>query len=181
MILASLYKKIIFLLFLSPLLYGKILTQTLEQKEKELEAQKTSNQKFSHKGNNSLYFRGDDFVSFFKKNISRLEGNVFVKDGDFSLRSDNAIIYSDENKKTQKIEAFGNVFILRKKSKNLERIEGYSKKAFYYPPSKKLTLLDDAKIIRNKETLEGDIMHYNLETEELSGKRVNGYFVSNKK
>ena len=171
---------LIFCFCYAPFLKGEILYSS--KREKIQLSSKKAHEKLEQtkklKQEDSVYFRGDSLKVNFEKKVNHLKGNVFIQDESFSMKSEEAFLFYRETPKgreIERIEAFGNVSILKSKDENSEEVEAYSQKAYYYPLLDKLSLYEEAKIIRMKDIIEGREMHYNLKTEELLGEKVNGY------
>ena len=171
---------LIFCFCVAPFLKGEILNSS--KREKIQTSSKKAHEKLEQirnfKEKEGVYFRGDSLKVDFQKKVNHLKGNVFIQDESFSMKSEEAFLFYRETQKgreIERIEAFGNVYILKNKDENSEKIEAYSQKAYYYPALDKLSLYKQAKIIRMEDAIEGREMHYNLKTEELLGESVNGY------
>jgi lipopolysaccharide export system protein LptA len=126
----------------------------------------------SQKEEAPILIEADELKYDNKNAVAVYEGNVVVKNQDFTLWADKIYIYFDKkNKKNQnsnleKIEALGNV-----KFKKGE-YSGSSKKAEYYEKGRFLKLIGNARLEKNGNIVEGDIITYYLDTEEafVSGK-----------
>lgn len=179
-------KKILLLLFLlsNQSLFSKILTLEeikleSESQEKKEKLEKIKKEEPSRKKEEDLiYYRGDELKVLQKKNILHLTGNVFVEKGLMSLSSEKAVIFFSKSREAEKVEATGKVHIIKRKDKETDRVDAFSDKAIYFPQEKKITLIGNAIVKRPYDTIEGDILHYNIETEEMSGKHIKGFLSS---
>ncbi|HIQ24679.1 MAG TPA: lipopolysaccharide transport periplasmic protein LptA [Persephonella sp.] len=119
--------------------------------------------------------------------VAVYKGNVIVKQEDFTLWADKIYIYFSKNKNSnnqssnlEKIKAIGNVRFKR------GVYFGRSEKAEYYEKGKFLKLIGNARLEKEGNIIEGDVITYYIDTEEafVSGKnRVRTIIIneSNKK
>ncbi|WP_457622624.1 lipopolysaccharide transport periplasmic protein LptA [Persephonella sp.] len=100
------------------------------------------------------------------ENTAVYTGNVTVKKGDLTINADKMVIYLSEEGDVSRIYAEGNV---RFKKGNRS---GSSKKAEYIKDKNIIVLIDKAKLIQDKNIIEGDEITYHLDTEvaEVKGK-----------
>lgn len=172
-------------------IYAIIITESFDnsldfvKKSQEILSQdklsESANQNSKKVKKDHVYFKSEKLWSYFNKGVSKLQNNVLIKQTDLTLTCDLAFIYFDEKKITQKVEALGNVHIIRQQGKNQERIDAYSKRAVYTPGNRKLSLIENAKIVKSNEIIKGNIINYSLKTEELTGENIDGYLVSKEK
>ncbi|WP_293443368.1 lipopolysaccharide transport periplasmic protein LptA [Persephonella sp.] len=121
-----------------------------------------------------------DTLEYLKKNSMIIyKGNVVVKKGDFTLKSDLLKIFLDEKGDIKKIIATGNVRFVKGNRK------GKSEKAEYFKDKNYLILLGNAELQQNSNIIEGDEIVYYLDTEkaEVKGKhkRVRSIFFPEEK
>lgn len=114
----------------------------------------------------------------YEKNTITYTGNVKATRGQALLKADKLIIYLDDNKKANKIEAIGNVSYTEGARK------GRSNKAQYDLKSETLILIGNARVEEGANFVEGDeIIYYKREDRAVAiGKnsRVRSFYVEEK-
>ncbi|HHG74618.1 MAG TPA: lipopolysaccharide transport periplasmic protein LptA [Persephonella sp.] len=121
-----------------------------------------------------------DTLEYLKKNSMIIyKGNVVVKKGDFTLKSDLLKIFLDEKGDIKKITATGNVRFVKGNRK------GKSEKAEYFKDKNYLILSGNAELQQDSNIIEGEEIIYYLDTEkaEVKGKhkRVRSIFFPEEK
>ena len=158
------------------------LESEIKKKEKILHDKKnkqpTADSEEQDVDDETIHYSGDEILVLQKENIIELKGNVLVKKGLLTISSEKSVIFFSKNKEPEKVEIKGNVRISKEKNKNTAKLEAFSDIAIFYPKEKKISLIGNAIIKRSNDTLEGDILHYNIETEEMSGKQIKGFLTS---
>jgi len=121
-----------------------------------------------------------------KKGVAIYKGNVVVRQNDFTLRADEVYIFLKKDKNSSKekqtssidkIEAVGNVRFQK------GEYSGFAEKAEYYGNGKFVKLIGNAKLEKEGNIIEGDLITYYLNTEEafVSGKnRVRTIIINEK-
>lgn len=126
-----------------------------------------------NKKTSSVLIEADELKYDNKNSVAVYKGNVIAKQEDFTLWADKMYIYFSKNKNSdnqssnlEKMEAIGNVRF--KKGIYF----GRSEKAEYYEKGKLLKLIGNARLEKEGNIVEGDIITYYLDTEEAfaSGK-----------
>ncbi len=184
--------KLLFLVFLSFISFqtsAKILIldefqleSEIKKKENILHHEKnkklTTNSGKQDADDGIIHYSGDEILLLQKENIIELKGNVFVKKGLITISSEKSVIFFSKDKEPEKVETKGNVHISKEGNENTAKLEAFSDIAIFYPKEKKISFIGNAIIKRSSDTLEGDILHYNIETEEMSGKQIKGFLTS---
>jgi len=113
-----------------------------------------------------ILIEADELVYNKNENTAVYKGNVTVKKGNLTINAEKMIIYLSEEGDISRIYAEGDV---RFKKGNRS---GSSKKAEYIKDKDIIVLIDKAKLIQEKNIIEGDEIIYHLDTEvaEVKGK-----------
>jgi|GEM_PF-6448622 len=157
------------------------LESEIKTKEKILHAKKNKDSTNDIKHNNGdgiIHYSGDEILMLQKENTLELKGNVFIQRDLITISSEKGVIFFSKNNEPEKIELKGTVHISKKEIQKKSQLDAFSNIAIFYPKEKKISLLGNAIIKRLNDTLEGDILHYNIETEEMSGKQIKGFLSS---
>ncbi len=114
----------------------------------------------------------------YEKNTITYLGNVKATRGQSLLKADKLIVYLDENKKANKIEAVGNVSYLEGNRR------GKAERAEYDLKTEIITLIGNARVEEGSNFVEGDeIIYYKREERAIAiGKnsRVRSFYVEEK-
>ena len=175
------------LFFLSRNISSKIKTRKepdilLENQKKVLEKNLKENalkkNQSEEEGQTGVYFKSESMQTSLKENYHLFKGNVLIKHQNILLETPKAKVFLNKKREITKIETTNPTHFLKKQTKDSEIVESFSKESFYYPIEKKITLIGKVKITREKDIIEGDIIHYNILNEELTGTKVSGFLSS---
>jgi len=121
----------------------------------------------AEKDNKPIVIEADTLEYNKKDNFILYKGNVIVKKGDFTLRSDILKIFLDSKGDIQKIIAIGNVKFVKGNRK------GKSDEAEYYKDKNYIVLKGNAQLQQDNNIIEGDEIIYYIDSEkaEVVGKK----------
>ncbi len=120
---------------------------------------------YAEKQKPPVVIEADKLTYLKKKNEAIYTGNVVVKKGDFTLFADKMYVFfkqnsKDKKSKIDKIIAIGNVHFTKGVYK------GKAEKLEYYEDKKIIKLIGNAVLEKEGNIIEGDVIVYNLFTEE---------------
>ncbi|WP_186649485.1 LptA/OstA family protein [Fluviispira vulneris] len=140
-----------------------------------------SNDFANHNQNSPVYFEGNKAEGSRKTGILNLIGNVVIMQDDLKLTSDKAQIISSPGTTSgsgstsiQKAIATGNVNIFKKSTINSPEIRANANEIVFLVPEKTMILKGKAKVWRNKEFVNAEIISLNLKTGDISLKDPHG-------
>jgi len=110
-----------------------------------------------------------------KKGIVTYQGNVIMKQGNRYLSATKLIIARDNHGKIESMQAMGApaYFYVRPEPEK-PPIHGQANTLYYFPKQDKLLLIDEAELIQNEDTVQGDHLIYFISTHVLSSLPVPG-------
>ncbi|KAB8027763.1 lipopolysaccharide transport periplasmic protein LptA [Fluviispira multicolorata] len=162
-----------------------------EKKKNEIEISKKSgspkndndlkNDLANHNQNAPVYFEGNSAEGSRKTGVLNLIGNVVIIQDDLKLTANKAQIISSQGKTfgsgsttVKKAIATGNVNIYKKGTSNTPEIRAVANEIEFQVPEKIMVLTGKAKVWRNKEFVNAEIITINLNTGDISLKDPHG-------
>lgn len=106
----------------------------------------------------------------YKNSIVIYTGNVVITKGINRLVADKVISYYNKQHQLIKAIAFGNLAHLQQTAtEEHPELHAYAKRIEYYP-NQRVILIDKAKVLYGKNTMQAPYITYNIQTQELSSK-----------
>ena len=110
-----------------------------------------------------LHVKADRFESDEAKGETLFQGNVTINKGSDELNASTITIYTDINRKPQKVVASGGVFFVISTEDN-NTYQGRAKKVIYTPKKKEYAFYEDVHLrqINQKKEITGEVVVVNL-------------------
>ncbi|MFT5218652.1 MAG: lipopolysaccharide export system protein LptA [Planctomycetota bacterium] len=102
-----------------------------------------------------------------KDNISVYSGNVKLMQGSMEITSDRLVIHFDANNELQLMEMSGSPARFRQIDNNDQQMLGQAKRINYAATDDTLELIEDARFDRGGNTIEGNLIRINTETNSI--------------
>ena len=110
-----------------------------------------------------------------KKGTVTYRENVIMKQGNRYLSARELIIARDPSGKIESMKAMGEpAYFYVKPEPEKPPVHGQAKNLYYFPKQDKLLLIDEAELIQNEDTIQGDHLIYFISTHVLSSQPVPG-------
>ncbi len=124
-----------------------------------------------------IYIEADEFIADRQKNISTYRGNVSLKQGSVELLADSIVVTGGQD--LEKIVAKGQPIrfsqTLKKVSSGVvQKIRGEALMLEYLVAVEKLVFEGDAHLWRDFDEFMGDYIEYNMRSNSVNAKRVEG-------
>ena len=153
---------------------SKDLNKREKAKNKESKSDETA---WSSQNNRKVpvIFEGEQLSGFRKLGTVELKENVKVNQGDFYLESETAKVFFDvSSDEVKKIIAVGSVKIRKVDPVSGVLVKASSRKVEFDAEGQTIKLIDDAKLKRGDDLINGQVINYDLQTGKLVASKVKG-------
>ncbi len=108
------------------------------------------------------------------RHISTYQGNVKMKQGSLHIQADKIVFYFTDNNEIQRLEIEGSPATLKQLNDKNEPIAGKAKKIIYTENQLLLKLMGDAHFQSNTDSIDGEWININTNTEALQAGSTKG-------
>ena len=120
--------------------------------------------------NQDMVITADEQVANIKDGIVVFKGNVVLSHSRLKIKADKIEVKRIKESGQEMLTSFGDPVYLYHLLENNERLEANAKEISYQRAMQKLVLKGNAKLLQDGSTVEGDLINYDIDLEQLTAK-----------
>lgn len=110
-----------------------------------------------------------------KQNVAVYQGGVVITQGSRKITGDKVTVTQDENGDIKVLTSTGNpAYFEHKPATDKETVKAYGKTIQYFADNERIVLIDQAKVIQNGNTFEGEKIVYDTQRQIVNAGRATG-------